>query len=95
MTKRTTARYAAAIKARQAGKSDFDTIQTCRPHGFPRILFAAYPIEVLQEPTRVTFTHEVHHMPRMVYLNMTLPNSMTWIHSGWVCPRAIGTVTLS
>jgi hypothetical protein len=73
MTKPTAARYAAAIKARQSGKPDFDTIQTCRPHGFPRILFAAYPIEVLQEPTQVTFIHEVHHMPRMVYLDMPLP----------------------
>ena len=73
MTRPAAARYAAAIKARQAGKPDFDTIQTCRPHGFPRILFAAYPIEVLQEPTQVTFIHEVHHMPRMVYLDMTLP----------------------
>jgi hypothetical protein len=73
MTKSAAARYAAAIKARRAGKPDFDTIQTCRPHGFPRILFAAYPIEVLQEPTQVTFIHEVHHMPRMVYLDMSLP----------------------
>jgi hypothetical protein len=73
MTKPAAAHYAAAIKARQPGKPDFDTIQTCRPHGFPRILFAAYPIEVLQEPTQVTFIHEVHHMPRMVYLDMTLP----------------------
>ncbi len=67
------ARYAAAVKARQAGKPGFDTIQTCKPHGFPRILFAAYPIEVLQEPRQVTFIHEVHHMPRMVYLDLTLP----------------------
>ncbi len=50
-----------------------DTIQTCKPHGFPRILFAAYPVEILQEPTQVTFIHEIHHMPRMVYLDMTLP----------------------
>jgi hypothetical protein len=67
-------RYAAAVRARKAGKPDFDTIQTCKPHGFPRILFAAYPIEVLQEPTQVTFIHEIHHMPRMVYLDLTLPN---------------------
>jgi hypothetical protein len=73
MNKPAAARYAAAIKARLAGKPEFDTIQTCRPHGFPRILFAAYPIEVLQEPTQVTFIHEVHHMPRMIYLDMTLP----------------------
>jgi hypothetical protein len=67
------ARYAAAARARKAGKPDFDTIQTCKPHGFPRILFAAYPIEILQEPTQVTFIHEIHHMPRMVYLDLTLP----------------------
>ena len=73
MTRDAAARYAAAIKAREAGKPDFDTIQTCKPHGFPRILFAAYPIEILQEPTQVTFIHEIHHMPRMVYLDLTLP----------------------
>ncbi len=67
------ARYAAAVSARAAGKPDFDTIQTCKPHGFPRILFAAYPIEILQEPRQVTFIHEIHHMPRMVYLDLALP----------------------
>lgn len=73
MTSRAAGRYAADLKARKAGKPDFDTIQTCKPHGFPRILFAAYPIEILQEPTQVTFIHEIHHMPRMVYLDLTLP----------------------
>jgi len=73
LTSAAAARYAAAVRARKAGKPDFDTIQTCKPHGFPRILFAAYPIEILQEPTQVTFIHEIHHMPRMVYLDMTLP----------------------
>jgi len=73
MNRAAAAAYAAHVKARKAGKPDFDTIQTCKPHGFPRILFAAYPIEVLQEPKQVTFIHEVHHMPRMVYLDRTLP----------------------
>ena len=73
MTRAASAVYAAHVKARKAGKPDFDTIQTCKPHGFPRILFADYPIEVLQEPKQVTFIHEVHHMPRMVYLDLTLP----------------------
>jgi hypothetical protein len=73
MIKEAALRYAAAVKARKAGKPDFDTIQTCKPHGFPRILFAAYPIEILEEPKQVTFIHEIHHMPRMVYLDMTLP----------------------
>ncbi|HTY94061.1 MAG TPA: hypothetical protein VMC02_09245 [Steroidobacteraceae bacterium] len=73
MTREARARYAAAVRARRAGKPDFDTIQTCRPHGLPRILFAAYPIEILQEPRQVTFIHEVQHMPRMVYLGEALP----------------------
>jgi len=73
MNETAAARYAAAVRARKAGHPDFDTIQTCRPHGFPRILFAAYPIEVLQESRQITFIHEVHHMPRMVYLDLTLP----------------------
>jgi hypothetical protein len=73
MTSAAATRYAAAVRARKAGKPDFDTIQTCKPHGFPRILFAAYPIEILQEPKQVTFIHEIHHMPRMVYLDLTLP----------------------
>jgi hypothetical protein len=73
MTAAAAIRYAAAVRSRRAGKPVFDTIQTCKPHGFPRILFAAYPIEVLQEPKQVTFLHEIHHMPRMVYLDMTLP----------------------
>ena len=74
MTPAAARRYAAAVKSRKAGKADFDTIQTCRPHGFPRILFAAYPIEILQEPRQVTFIHEIHHMPRLVYLDLNLPN---------------------
>jgi len=73
MTPASATRYAAAVRSRKAGRPDFDTIRTCKPHGFPRILFAAYPIEILQEPNQVTFIHEVHHMPRMVYLDLTLP----------------------
>jgi hypothetical protein len=73
MTPAAATKYAAALKARRAGKPDFDTIQTCKPHGFPRVLFAAYPLEILQEPTQVTFIHEIQHMPRMVYLDLTLP----------------------
>jgi len=73
MTRAAATRYAANLAARKAGKPEFDTTRSCKPHGFPRILFAAFPIEILQEPRQVTFIHEVHHMPRMVYLDLTLP----------------------
>jgi len=61
--------YKAHLAARKAGKPAFDTIQQCMPHGFPRILTANYPIEIFMEPKQVTFIHEVHHFPRLVFLD--------------------------
>ena len=61
--------YKAHLAARKAGKPDFDTIEGCMPHGFPRILTANYPIEIFMEPKQVTFIHEVHHFPRLVFLD--------------------------
>jgi hypothetical protein len=69
MTAEATKIYKAHLAARKAGKPDFDTIQECMPHGFPRILTANYPIEIFMEPKQVTFIHEVHHFPRLVFLD--------------------------
>lgn len=66
-------RYDAAVAARKAGKPSGDTLAKCLPHGLPRLLGAPYPIEVLEEKKQLTFLHEVHHMPRLVYLGETLP----------------------
>ena len=66
-------RYDAAVAARKKGKSTGDTIAKCLPHGLPRLLFAPYPFEVLQEKKQLTFLHEAHHMPRLVYLGEALP----------------------
>ena len=65
--------YAAHLAARKAGKPDFDTARACEPHGLPRLLFSNYPVQVLQEPKQVTFIHEVHHMPRLVFLDADQP----------------------
>jgi hypothetical protein len=69
MTAEASKLYKAHLAARKAGKPDFDTIQECMPHGFPRILTADYPIEIYMEPKQVTFIHEVHHFPRLVFLD--------------------------
>jgi hypothetical protein len=61
--------YKEHLAARKAGKPTFDTIEACMPHGFPRILTANYPIEIFMEPKQVTFIHEVHHFPRLVFLD--------------------------
>ena len=66
-------KYTAALAARKAGKPAFDTLTRCLPHGLPRLMFAPYPIEVIQDAKQLTFLHEAHHMPRMVYVGDKLP----------------------
>lgn len=67
-------RYDAAVALRKKGKPvPTDTVQKCLPHGLPRVLTAPYPIEVLQDARQLTFLHEAHHMPRLVYLGEKLP----------------------
>ena len=67
-------RYNAAVALRKQGKPvPTDTVQKCWPHGLPRLLLAPYPIEVLQDARQITFLHEAHHMPRLVYLGEKLP----------------------
>jgi len=67
-------RYDAAVALRKKGKPvPTDTVQKCWPHGLPRVLTAPYPIEVLQDSKQITFLHEAHHMPRLVYLGEKLP----------------------
>lgn len=61
--------YKEHLVERKAGKPTFDTIEECMPHGFPRILTANYPIEIFMEPKQVTVIHEVHHFPRLVFLD--------------------------
>jgi hypothetical protein len=66
-------RYDAAVAARKKGAAVGDTVARCLPHGLPRLLFAPYPVEILQEKKQITFLHEAHHMPRLVYLGEKLP----------------------
>jgi hypothetical protein len=66
-------RYDAAVKARKAGKPINDTLTSCLPHGLPRLMFAPYPIEILQEPKQLSLLHEAHHMPHLIYIGDKLP----------------------
>ncbi len=73
--------YEQRQRDRKAGKTDFDTLASCLPHGLPRLLTAPSAIEVLEEPKQITFLHEAHHMPRLVYLDETLPDAEELEHN--------------
>ena len=66
-------RYDAAVAARKQGTPINDTLTRCLPHGLPRLMFAPFPIEILQEPKQLTMLHEAHHMPHLIYIGDTLP----------------------
>lgn len=70
-------RYNAAVAARKKGKPIGDTLTSCLPHGLPRLMFAPYPFEVLEEPKQITLIHEAHHMPHFIYLGEKLPDPKT------------------
>jgi hypothetical protein len=66
-------RYDAAVAARKKGTPIHDTITRCLPHGLPRVMFAPFPIEILQEKKQLTMLHEAHHMPHLIYIGDKLP----------------------
>jgi hypothetical protein len=45
----------------------------CVPPGTPRLLWAPFPVMVLQTPRKITFVHEYQHLLRHIYMDEPLP----------------------
>jgi hypothetical protein len=45
----------------------------CVPPGTPRLLWAPFPVLILQTARKVTFVHEYQHLLRHIYMDETLP----------------------
>jgi hypothetical protein len=63
------ARRTAALKA----DPDVDPVSKCWMHGLPRLMYAPYPVLIVQERDRINFVHEVNHTFRVVSLKRPLP----------------------
>jgi hypothetical protein len=57
---------------RKKSKAD-DPAALCLPHGVPRLLSVARPIQILQKPKQVTVLYEVNHQARLFYIDEPLP----------------------
>jgi hypothetical protein len=66
--------FAKRKQATARGKSD-DPVGDCLPHGVPRILNAAQPINILQKPKQVTVLYQANHQARMFYIDDPLPKA--------------------
>jgi hypothetical protein len=64
--------YEQNIVARKQLKPRND-LTRCVPPGTPRVLWAPFPIQIVQTARKVFWLHEYHHLIRHVYLDEKLP----------------------
>lgn len=68
--------------AEAAGTPLYDPTAACLPSGYPRLIIAPYPVEIIQTPETVVFLYETHHLFRVVYLNQEHPADIVPSHMG-------------
>ena len=68
--------------AEAAGTPLYDPTAACLPSGYPRLIAAPYPVEIIQTPDTVVFLYETQHLFRIVYLNQEHPAQLEPTHMG-------------
>jgi hypothetical protein len=67
------AEYAKRQAALKAGDKSIDPIARCLMHGTPRLLYAPYPVLILQTTRDLNFVFEANHTFRNIYWDAKLP----------------------
>ena len=60
--------YDQRVADRAAGRDVHDPIDTCVPHGAARLMFAPYPVLMLQANGQLDMIQEANHTTRLVYI---------------------------
>jgi len=68
--------------AEAAGTPLYDPTAACLPSGYPRLIAAPYPVEIIQTPDTVVFLYETQHLFREVHLNGEHPADFAPTHMG-------------
>jgi hypothetical protein len=63
--------YDQRIADRAAKRNVHDPIDACLPHGVPRLMFANYPMLLLQANGQLDMIQEANHTTRLVYIGAT------------------------
>ena len=61
------------LKASGSKKADDPAVDSCLPHGVPRLLSVAQPIDILQKPKQVTVLYQANHQSRQFYIGDEIP----------------------
>jgi hypothetical protein len=86
--------YAKRRQAKASGKNASDPVEECLPHGVPRVLSAARPLQILQKPKQITVLYEANHQARLFYIDEALPapeNAPDVTFDGYSVARWVGT----
>ncbi len=67
--------YAKRKQAKTGGKKAEDPVADCLPHGIPRLLNAAQPIQILQKPKQITVLYQANHQSRLFYIDDPMPTA--------------------
>lgn len=84
--------YRRSVQAQADGKPIPDSSTQCLPHGVPRLMYAPYPILILQKPEQITFIHEVNHLVRLIYMGEQHPADLEPTYLGHSVGRWDGDV---
>lgn len=66
-------RKAAKASGKKADEAHTDPAAICLPHGVPRLLSVAQPIQILQKPKQVTVLYQANHQARLFYIDDPIP----------------------
>ena len=66
--------YKKRVADRAAGRKVNDPLDACMPHGIPRLMYAPYPMLILQTPKQVNIIQEANHSYRMIYVGGAHPD---------------------
>ena len=61
--------YDKRVADRAAGRKTGDPIDDCVPHGVPRLMYAPYPMLIVQTAKQVGIVQEANHTYRLVYID--------------------------
>ena len=73
--------YRKRVADRAAGKTVDDPINDCVPHGVPRLMFAPYPLLIVQSNGQVDMVQEANHTQRLIYVDQppAEPGDPKWL----------------
>ncbi len=73
--------YQKRMADRAAGSAVGDPLDECKPYGVPRMMFAPYPMLVVQSAKQVSMVQQGNHTFRLIYVGGTHPTDPdpTWL----------------